>query len=101
MDQGVMTVIIGIPQQSRMAKIKIHIAIGRRLVIQGLSIPYKTDAIGMPVLVLVHRYETTGDTDVRITQLPKPAIDPGLTKKFIEPAVRVIVALKKDLSDIL
>ena len=101
MDQGVMTVIIGIAQQSRMTKIKINIAIDRRLAIQGFSIAYKTDGIGMPVLVLVHRYETTGDADVGITQLPEPAIDPGLTKKLIEPAIRVIVARKEDLPDVL
>ena len=101
MDQGVMTVIIGIAQQSRVAEVKFQRTTGRRLGIQRLPFTYKTNGIGMPVLVLVHRYETTGDADVGITQLPEPAVDPGLTKKLIEPAIRVIVARKEDLSDIL
>ena len=101
MDQGVMAVIIGIAQQSRMAEVKIDSAIDWRLGIQGLSILYKTDGIGMPVLILIHGNETAGDAYSGITQLPEPAIDPGLTKKLIEPAIRVIVARKEDLSDIL
>src|SRR5690242_21787804 len=84
------------------AEVKRVPVIRRRLPVKQLScLRYKTDGIGMPVLIRIHGGKAAGNAHICVSLFMQFAVDGLLAQELVHTVIGIVITYQEGLPDIL